>query len=188
MATDYLSKYKWLIASALVLSAVGLVAFYYSRRTKLDFGIVIGDSQAPFIAKQTTKAKLLDEKGGEGALWEGGKNLSWLKKAVDKYPQNRAVGSVVVSIGTNGGFNPQDDVDGLLMALKAKFPNAKIYVVQGSWGWGGNKNVTDQMVRSYYAKFKGATIIEPPIGKVADPHGNLPIYQTIGKALDRAIN
>lgn len=150
---------------------------------------IIGDSQTPFIDRNSTKARRISEQSGINSLWQGGKNLSWLKSAVEQYPVEKDVNSIIINIGTNGGFNPKDDVEGLINAIEEKFPNAKLFVVKGSWGWGGNVNVTEDKVNTYYKKFKdlGVDIIEPPIGKVNDPHGNLPIYSQIGQAIDRKI-
>ena len=55
--------------------------------------------------------------------------------------------------------------------------------------WGGNKDVTESKVNAYYDKFKdlGVEIIEPAIGKVKDPHGNLPIYAKIGAEIDKQL-
>ena len=150
---------------------------------------IIGDSQSPFIDNASTKASLIGKNGNQGAeqyLWLGGQGLVWLKGAVDKYSVDNEAQSIIINIGTNGGFNASEDVNGLVTSIKTKFPNAKLYAVQGSWGWGGNKNITQEKVNAYYKKFSdlGVTLIEPPIGSVVDPHGNLPIYQQIGKALD----
>jgi hypothetical protein len=70
--------------------------------------------------------------------------------------------------------------------LEKTFPKANFYVVQGSWGWGGNKDTKESEVERYYNVFKnqGAKIINTPIGKVSDPHGNLKIYETIGREID----
>ena len=45
------------------------------------------------------------------------------------------------------------------------------------------------MVTNYYNKFKdvGVKLIEPPIGSVKDPHGNLPVYAQIGKSIDNEL-
>jgi len=176
---------------------LGLVAvvsfgfFLYRKSKKSDknlLSIIIGDSQTPFIAKQSAKASILGTQG-EQNLWKGGMGLSWLKNAVDKYPLREDVGSVVVNIGTNGGFGQKDDIAGLVSSLKEKFPNAKLFAVQGSWGWGGNKNITNEAVKSYYDKFKsqGVKIVNPPIGVVSDPHSDLPIYKEIGKSIDSLV-
>jgi hypothetical protein len=148
--------------------------------------IVIGDSQTPFIANASKKVSLLGTKGSEENLWKGGMGLKWLKEAVNKYPVSKNVGGVVINIGTNGSFNQKDDIEGLVASVRRVFPNAKLFAVQGSWGWSPyNKNVTIQQVKSYYDRFAklGVTIISPPIGAI-EPHGNKPIYKEIGKNID----
>ena len=152
--------------------------------------IIIGDSQTPFIAKQSQKIKMLGSVGGENVLWKGGMGLKWLKDAVTKYPVSNDVKNVVINIGTNGGFNANEDIAGLINELKRVFPKSKFYAVKGSWGWGGNKSITEQKVNAYYDKFKnnGVTILQTAIGSVTDPHGNLPIYKQIGKEIDNQIN
>ncbi len=153
--------------------------------------IVIGDSQSPYIANASEKAKLLSTTGGESSLWLGGKTVSWLISALRKYNNNEEVATIILSIGTNGGFGKfiKDDITTLINLVKEKFPNATIYAVQGSWGWGGLKNIKESEVRSYYQKYKelGVIIVEPPIGNI-EPHGNKPIYKVIGKNLDSLIN
>lgn len=151
--------------------------------------IIIGDSQTPFIKKQSSEIQMLGSVGGENVLWKGGMGLKWLKNAVSNYPVTKDIKNVVINIGTNGGFNPNDDIDGLVNELKIVFPNAKLFVVKGSWGWGGNKNVTESKVNAYYKKFEneGVKIINPAIGSVKDPHANLPIYKEIGKSIDNAL-
>lgn len=150
---------------------------------------IIGDSQTPFIDMNSNKATKLGKKGGEEVLWKGGIGLSWLKSAVRNYPISKDVKSIIINIGTNGGFNPNDDVNGLVSSIIEKFPNAKILAVQGSWGWGGNKKVTQQIVDKYYNKFRnlGVEVVSVPIGKVQDPHGNLPVYSKIGTEIDNLL-
>ena len=153
--------------------------------------IVIGDSQSPYIANASEKAKLLSTTGGESSLWLGGRTVSWLIGALKKYKLNNEVSSILLSIGPNGGFGKfiNDDVSTLISLVNEKFPNATVYAVQGSWGWGGLKNIKESEVRSYYQKYKdlGVIIVEPPIGNI-EPHGNKPIYKVIGKNLDSLIN
>ena len=50
--------------------------------------IVIGDSQSPYIANASEKAKLLSTTGGESSLWLGGRTVSWLIGALKKYKLN----------------------------------------------------------------------------------------------------
>ena len=114
-----------------------------------------------------------------------GKGLSWLKNAVERHKGSTEVKNIAISIGTNGGFNSNDDVKGLVSILKEKFPKAKLFAVKGSWGWGSNKNITDKEVDAYYTKFTDnrVRVIEPAIGK-NEPHQDLPVYSVIGKKLD----
>jgi len=151
---------------------------------------IIGDSQTPFIDRNSQKAKRIGENGSEQNLWLGSQGLNWLKKAVDKYPITADVNSIIINIGTNGGFNASEDVAGLVSSIKSKFPNAKLYAVKGSWGWGGNGEVTLQQVNTYYDKYSklGVKLIPTPIGVTSNPHNNLPVYVTIGKEIDSLIN
>jgi hypothetical protein len=141
------------------------------------------------IDRNSQKANRIGEQGGMQNLWEGGKGLSWLKQAVDKYPIRADVNSIIINIGTNGGFNASENVAGLVASIRSKFPNAKLYAVKGSWGWGGNKNVTQQKVDIYYDKFSrlGVTLIPTPIGVTSNPHNNIPVYATIGREIDSLI-
>ena len=133
---------------------------------------------------------MLGSVGGENVLWKGGMGLKWLKDAVTKYPVSNDVKNLVINIGTNGGFNANEYIAGLIKELKRVFPKSKFYAVKGSWGWGGNKSITEQKVNAYYDKFKnnGVIILNTAIGSVTDPHGNLPIYKQIGKEIDNQIN
>ena len=186
-----LFKNKYLIGTviSLVFASILIVLIRKKMGNESDgISIIIGDSQTPLIASQSKKAKLLGSVGSEENLWKGGMGLSWLKQAVDNYPSiNKAIKNIFINIGTNGGFNPKDNADGLIDSLKIKFPKAKLFMVQGSWGWGNNKDITTDRVKNYYDKFSDTTIIDPPIGSVSNPHINLPIYKEIGKEIDNQI-
>lgn len=179
------------IGGAVLLGVAFFVIYSFSKNKNKSKGkraIIIGDSQTPFIAKQSTKVKKLGEQGGENVLWKGGQNLNWLLSAVSKYPVTEDVGYVVINIGTNGGFNQKDNVEGLVSEIKRVFPNATLLAVKGSWGWGGNINKTESQVNDYYNKFAklGVKIVPTPIGPV-EPHGDRPSYKQIGKELDSLI-
>ena len=183
---------KILIIAGIGIAVIALTSFVIVRRRKKTDktkNYIIGDSQTPFIDNASEKALRIKEKGGEDALWLGGMGLKWLKGAVDKYSVSKDVNSIIINIGTNGGFNQKDDIAGLVTSLKEKFPNAKLYAVKGSWGWGGIKNKTEAQVNAYYQIFEdnGVKVLKTAIGKVKDPHGNLPIYKTIGKEIDDEI-
>jgi hypothetical protein len=188
------NNYIVYILSTIAIVGISAVAYAIYKKNKKSTkksgskNIIIGDSQTPFIDNQSAKANRLSESAGENSLWKSGMGLSWLKNAVDKQSVDKDVSNVIVNIGTNGGFNPYEDIDGLFKSLKSKFPNANFYAVKGSWGWGGNSNITESQVNQYYDKFKKyAKVLNPAIGKVKDPHGNLPIYKEIGKAIDNEL-
>lgn len=151
--------------------------------------IIIGDSQSPYVDWGSQSFNLISTVGSQSSLWLGGKTLSWLLEAVKVYKGDSTVTNLAIVIGTNGGFNKNDKISELVTECKVKFPNAKFYVVQGSWGWGGVSNKTETQVKDYYKKFSelGVVVVEPPIGKI-EPHGRKPIYKVIGKNLDSLVN
>jgi len=185
------------IASAL---AVG-VSIFLIRKTRNKNGqskskevdksknFIIGDSQTPLIDKNSEKTTTIGAEG-KASLWQSGKSLDWLKQAVDEYQESKDVNSIVINIGTNGGFNTNENIQGLVDSVKTKFPNAQLYVVKGSWGWGNNKNVTQEQINAYYGKFSplGVGIIPTAIGFTDNTHNNIPSYAQIGKEIDVAIN
>lgn len=153
--------------------------------------IIIGDSQTPYVDINSDKVSRVSTTPGQSSLWEGGKTVSWLITALEKKVSDSTVVTTVVCIGTNGGFGKfmNDDVERLITLIKKKFPNSDILVVQGSWGWGGLKNIKESEVREYYSKWTqwNVTIVEPPIGNI-EPHGNKPIYKKIGHNIDSLIS
>ena len=90
-------------------------------------------------------------------------------------------------IGTNDLYVDRG-IEKLFKSLWITFPNAKIYVIQGSWGWGGLKHTGYDKIKKYYKLYEdlGGIIIEPPIGK-GDPHCDCPVYKKIGKAIDNIL-
>lgn len=150
--------------------------------------ILIGDSQTPYIARRSKKAKTIGP-AGQKNLHLGGKNLAWLVNAVKTRQTSPAVNYVVICIGTNGGFNKKDDIAGLFSTLRTKFPNAQFLAVKGSWGWGGNSKKTEDEVNAYYDLFQGqgASVIKTPIGKVEPHNAGLVAYEVIGAEIDALI-
>jgi hypothetical protein len=159
------------------------------RKVDKDKNYIIGDSQTPFLDQNSERALRINTTGSPTSLWKGGINLKWLKDSVANYPISEDVNTIVVNIGTNGKFNKNDDVSGLISTIKQKFPNANLLAVKGSWGWGGNKDVTTDLVNNYYKRFEdnGVDVIDVAIGSVKDPHSNLPIYKEIGQIIDQKI-
>ena len=160
-----------------------------SKEVDKSKNYIIGDSQTPLIDKNSQKVSKIGEEGNKANLWKGSMGLAWLKEAVDEYPESKDVNSIVINIGTNGGFNANENIQGLIDSIKSKFPNANLYAVKGSWGWGGNKDITQQKVDAYYDKFSklGVELIPTAIGVTDNPHGNIPIYAQIGKEIDEKI-
>lgn len=161
---------------------------FEKRDTMPQKNIIIGDSQSPFVDWGSGSFNLISTVGSQSSLWLGGKTLSWLLDAVRVYPVDSTVTNLAICIGTNGAFNKNDKISELVTECKLKFPNSKLYVIQGSWGWGGVSNKTELQVRDYYKKFSelGVVVVEPPIGKI-EPHGRKLIYKTIGANLDSLV-
>jgi hypothetical protein len=140
--------------------------------------IIIGDSQTPYVDSHSKKVKKCV------GLWKGGINVPVLIKMVQNHPISPEVKNVVICIGTNDRYNDLG-VKQLVNLICVKFPNSKLYVVQGSWGWGGIKRITYPKVKKYYKIFEqlGVTIIKTPIGK-REPHQDCPTYKQIGTEID----
>lgn len=152
--------------------------------------IIIGDSGTPIISGKSKFFSMLGNEGSERTLWKSGMGVKWLKDAVSKHPIDPKVKNVAIKIGTNGGFNSSDDVKGLVSEVRRVFPSARIFALQGSWGWGNNIGISPIKVKAYYDKFRneGVNVIDPPIGEVADPHvPNLPVYTEIVNNLDNQV-
>lgn len=161
--------------------------------------IIIGDSLCTFIDNASKKANRLAPKGDLAGthLWYGGTTLTWLKSKVDLYPMSPEVRNVIISTGTNSAYSKNDDILGLVNSLRNKFPNANLIVVPGSWwikqprGW--VVTVSEETVKEYYARFESLGVrITTPVGDsrvccANDPHGNFPVYQTIGAEIDAMI-
>jgi len=189
---SFLKKNRDVLLFSTVFIGVGVLAYLFHSFKKNTYpkkSIVIGDSVSNLIAKNTSTAKVLGAEQSEKTLWKSGMNLNWLKNAVAKYPVSNDIGNVIISIGANGGYNQNEDISGLFDALNKTFPNAKLYAVKGSWGWGNIKNITEKQVNDYYEQFRNrkAIIIKTPIGKTNNPHVNLSVYKTIGQEIDSII-
>ena len=103
--------------------------------------IIIGDSQCNYISLNTKKAKLYLP------LFKIGVGLQGLNELVKKNSIKTDVDYVFVSIGVNDNYNYREI--GFIKNLKRVFPNAKIYMIKGSYGWGNTKHFKE----SYYKKF-----------------------------------
>jgi hypothetical protein len=114
--------------------------------------LLIGDSQTPSIAKNSKLAVF------EPSLQHSGWRVSHLIKALETYKVNTSIKRVFICIGTNGVFSPADDIVGLNKLLINRFPNAKLYVIYGSFGWYNSKYATEKRIETYYKRFAALNI------------------------------
>jgi hypothetical protein len=105
---------------------------------------------------------------------------------MDKSHEN--VKKVAISVGSYSEFNLNDPIYLLVEELERIFPNARLYMIQGSYGWGFLQDITDYktQVLDYYQEFTDyeVSLVEPPVGFTQDPKDYLPIYQKIANSLD----
>jgi len=143
--------------------------------------IIIGDSQTPYVDRNSKKVERVV------GLWKGGIDVPVLTKMVQGYKVSLNVQNVFLCIGTNDLYVDKG-IEKLFKSIWITFPNAKIYIIQGSWGWGGVTHTKYDKIKNYYKRYQelGGTIIEPPIGK-GDPHCNCPVYKEIGKVIDNIL-
>lgn len=153
---------------------------------KLGKSIAIGDSLTPNVARS---AGITAAPG----LWKSGITIEGLlnnhvKPYATKDPE---VKNVVICIGTNGIYKTSPStVSELIKQLHAKFPNAKLLVVKGTYGpavaWSKPlQSVSTKTVDAYYSYFanNGVTIVPTAIGNQKDAHNYTDIYNTIGKEI-----
>lgn len=143
--------------------------------------ILIGDSQTYFLAKHSTKIKRVPR------LSQAGIGVVQLTSKVRLYPVSPHVNTVSVCIGVNDGYIDKG-VQQLLVRIKNTFPNAKICIIQGSWGWGKVRSANQNTLNKYYKQYidSGCILISPAIGR-GDPHRDKIIYKVIMKSLESQI-
>ena len=143
--------------------------------------ILIGDSQTYFLAKHSTKIKRVPK------LSQPGIGVVQLTSKVRLYPVSPHVNTVSICIGVNDGYKDKG-VKKLLVRIKNTFPNAKIFIIQGSWGWGKVRRANQNTLNKYYKQYidSGCILISPAIGR-GDPHRDKNIYKIIMKCLESQI-
>jgi hypothetical protein len=143
--------------------------------------ILIGDSQTYILSKYSTKIKQVSK------LSQSGIGVLQLTNKVRLYPVSPCVSSVSVCIGVNDGYKDRG-IKQLLVRIKNTFPNAKIYIIQGSWGWGTVRRANQNTLNKYYKQYidAGGILIFPAIGK-GDPHKDKNVYKIIMKSLENQI-
>ena len=166
MTNSNVGKYVVIVAASLII----LTAFVSLKKnnekppivTKVGRNIIIGDSHGVGISFITKSAKA--EKG----LAKSGWTLANVLAALNTKPVDNSVSRVFISIGTNGQFSSTDDIKGFVNTIKAKFPNATIYVYGGSYGWSGtrSKATLESRFADYYKRFKdlGVYVMKNKLG------------------------
>lgn len=145
--------------------------------------ILIGDSQTFYIKKHTKEVHQ------KKSLCKVGIGVNTLNKLLQREKITGNIENVVVSIGVNDYYKTSKNVlNTLQKLLKRKYPNARIYVIKGSRGWGNVKNLTERDVDNYYNWFSEHKmyVLKNSIGK-GDPHRDSYNYRKIGKELDSLI-
>jgi hypothetical protein len=137
----------------------------FGNNSSTGKNIVIGDSHAVMIASKLKNATAPTE------LARSGWNVSSVINALNSYPVSTDVSKVFLSIGTNSGYDKNDNIESLVSKIYAKFPNARLYVFKGSYGWSGryeNANAATDLV-PYYQRFSylNATVLNNGLGYFA---------------------
>lgn len=173
-----------------ILGSVGETSSTISNASatpgKFGKSIAIGDSLTPNVARSA---------GIQAApgLWKSGITVEGLlNNHVKQYAgKDPAVKNVVISIGTNGIYKTSSNtVTELVNQLRSKFPNAKLFVVKGTYGpaatWSKPLTTVDpKTVNTYYSYFanNGVNIIPTAIGNQKDAHAYTDIYNVIGNEI-----
>lgn len=154
------------------------IYLFFSITIKNPQHILIGDSQTYWLIKHTT---IVTQKT---KLCQSGIGVQQLITKVRRYPIQPNIKSVTICIGVNDNYHDKG-VNELMIRVKKTFPNASIYVIKGSWGWGKVKRLNMDKFNTYYKKFEdlGACIIQTPIGH-GDPHKSKKVYKTIISELE----
>jgi hypothetical protein len=128
--------------------------------------LVIGDSHSVGIGRATKGVEV------DTQIAVGGWTLANLMSALNNYPIKKDVSVIFISIGTNGQFSSSDKVEDLIELLHQKFPNAKLFIYKGSYGWSGSRTkeqLVDRM-NAYYKRFadKGVKVLKNGLGYFSD--------------------
>jgi hypothetical protein len=143
--------------------------------------ILVGDSQTYFLQKYTSKIKQVKK------LCKPGIGVVELNSKILSYPIKKDVKTISICIGVNDYYKDKG-IDQLMTTTKRTFPNAKIFIIKGSWNWGKTRIKNTSIITSYYKLFEklGGLLINTPIGK-GDPHRYKKVYQKIINEIEEKI-
>lgn len=160
-----LKKYKKYLGIVFIGIAIYFVTKGQNNKpTDKNENIIIGDSHGVGLGLINKPFLILDK-----SICKGGWTSADLLNALNVYPGNNNIKNVFVSIGTNGQFNVNDNLTGLINTIKKKFPSAKIYIIKGSYGWSGTRSINETLKRynNYYnilSKLPGVKILKNGLG------------------------
>lgn len=161
-----------------MIKLIKYILILFSVFTFSQEHILIGDSQTYLLTKHSTQIKQIKR------LCQPGIGVIELNRKTLKYPISPTVKTVSICIGVNDGYKDRG-ISILVSTIKRTFPNARLFIIQGSWGWGTVRRANQNTLDRYYKQFTG-TIIHPAIGK-GDPHRDKKVYRIIMKNLESRI-
>lgn len=150
---------------------------------KSQISYIIGDSQSFVIGTKSKNAELYKP------LCKSGIGVQQLNVMLQNYEGNPNVENVFVTIGVNDNYYDKG-LGRLVNNLESKFPNAYVFFVKGSYGWGNVNSINAQSTRfkNYYTTIRkyGIYVLDQSIG-YGDPHHDKWEYREIGDFIDYII-
>ena len=167
---------------------------------------LMGDSLTGCLAPNTTKTQPIGVDGATGvtnANWGIGWSCISLLRAINEQTIDTTITNIFISLGTNDTFIELGgaSISKVVSALKSKYPIAKLYIMQGSYGWGPVKNgakdfygniITniEDRIKKYYAIWQtnGVTVLDnPPIYATVHPAVSTPGIKSAAIAIDNIL-
>jgi len=158
-----------------------LILFLFITPIYAQDHILVGDSQTYFLKTYTKQIKQIKK------LCKPGIGVVELNSKILSYPISKDVKTISMCIGVNDNYKDKG-INQLMTTTKRTFPNAKIFIIKGSWNWSKVRIRDLSIMTRYYKIFEdfGTTIINTPIGK-GDPHRYKESYQKIINEIEEKI-
>ncbi len=163
--------------------------------------IIMGDSLTPSF--QQNSQRLESTKDTREIYWKEGITLITLKQYIEKATVDSSVTHVFISIGTNDTYIEfkSTPISEFVTLLKSKFPNSKIYIIKGLYGYAGiddggkgydGRKIDKILPRidEYYRKWTnaGVTVLSNEVGRVSShPSSKTPSVKVIGAEIDSIV-
>jgi hypothetical protein len=169
--------------------------------------ILMGDSLTGCLAPNTKKTEPIGVDGStnvNNAYWGTGRSCIVFLKSINLQTIDATITHIFISMGTNDTFIELAgaSVSKVVSALKSKYPIAKLYIMQGTYG---SKNVKDgdkdfygnvitnieDRIKKYYAIWQtnGVTILDnPPIYSTVHPAVSTPGIKSAAIAIDKILS